>query len=135
MLEPAVSSIVKSVAAGRDPRRGYPHAKIGTECSVTRNVVVGRDLPRQRKTPGSYSGGCSFSGGVAVVVRWAERADPSFYCRAVPRHSASTELYPARELPGLFEPRDMLVRVGYAIDRLQAFLVDEPKVSHRNSPC
>ena len=88
-----------------------------------------------KKAPGSYSGGCSFSGGVAVVVRRSERTDPGFYSAAVPRHSASTELYPARELPGLFEPRDMLVRVGYAIDRLQAFLVDEPKVRHRNSPC
>src|SRR6266704_364085 len=87
------------------------------------------------KAPGSYSGGCSFSGGVAVVVRWAQRADPSFYRSAVPRNSASTELYPARELPGLFKSRDMLVRVGYAIDRLQTFLIDEPIVSHRNSPC
>src|ERR1700693_4890438 len=95
-------------------------------------VATGGD---KKGTPGSYSGGCSFSGGVAVVVRGAERGDPGFYRRAMPRDSASTELYPARELPGLFEPRDMLVRVGYAIDRLQAFLVDEPKVSHRNSPC
>src|SRR5205807_2380316 len=94
---------------------GYPHS-------------ASRDRRRQRKTPGSYSGGCSFSRDVAVVVRWAERGDPGFYRRAMPRHSASTELYPARELPGLFEPRDMLMRVRYAIDRLQAFLVDEPKV-------
>ena len=73
--------------------------------------MTGRDTSRQRdmrKAPGSYSGGCSFSGGVAVVVRWAERGDPGFYRRAIPRHPASTELYPPRELPGLLEPRDML---------------------------
>ena len=92
--------ITKAVAVGLC----YPHGGVEQDMNV--------------KTPGSYSGGCSFSGGVAVVVRWAQRADPSFHRRAVPGDPTSSELYPARELPGLFEPRDMLVRVGYAIDRL-----------------
>ena len=109
--------------------------KVYAPAMVTREKSVPLLVRFSYRTPGSYSGGCSFSGGVAVVDGRAERADPGFYCTAVPRNSASTELYPARELPGLFEPRDMLVRVGYAIDRLQAFLVDEPKVRHRNSPC
>jgi hypothetical protein len=86
------------------------------------------------KAPGSYSGGCSFSGVVAVVVRMPERADPGFHCKAVPGDTTLTELHPARKLPDLFEPRYVLMRVGYAINRLQAFLVDEPKVRHRNSP-
>jgi hypothetical protein len=52
--------------------------------------------------------------------------------RRVPRDTTLTELYPARKLPGLFEPRYVLMRIGYAIDRPQALFVDEPKVSHRN---
>ena len=50
----------------------------------------------------------------------------------MPRDATSSELNPARKLPVLFESRDMLVRVGYAIGPLQALLVDEPVVSHRN---
>ena len=90
---------------------------------------------RHRKSPQELAGGRSFSGGVAVVVRWAKGPDPGFHCRAVPGDPTSSELYPARKLPGLLEPRYVLVRVGYAIDRLQALLVDESVVSHRNSPC
>ena len=71
------------------------------------------------------------SGGVAVVGRRTPRGDPGFYRRAAPRDTARSELYPARKLPGLLKPRDMLVRVGYAIGPLQALLVDEPIVSHR----
>jgi hypothetical protein len=89
-------------------------------------VAMRRATAGERKAPDSYSGGCSFSGGVAVVSRWAKRADLGCHRSAVPGDTTSAELYPARELPGLLEPRDM-----YAMDRLQAFVVDEPKVGHR----
>ena len=61
--------------------------------------------------------------------REAIQASTAAQYQATPTRS---ELYPARKLPDLFEPRDVLVRVGDAIDRLQALLVDEPVVSHHN---
>src|SRR5690606_1070019 len=86
----------------------------------------------KKEAPGSYSGGRSFSGGVAAVGRRASRGDPGLYRRAVPGDTTRSELDPLGELPDLLEPRYVLVRVGYAINRLQALLVDEPKVRHRN---
>ncbi len=91
-----------------------------------------RHRPRNGKAPGSYSGGRSFSGGVAVVGRGYTRSDPGLDRRAVPGDAARSELYPLRELPGLLQSRYVLMRVRYAIDRLQSLLVDEPKVRHRN---
>jgi hypothetical protein len=86
----------------------------------------------KKGSPRKLSGGRSFSGGVAVVVRRKPGADPGLYRRAVPGDATRTELYPLRELPSLLEPRYVLMRVGDSINRLQALLVDEPKVRHRN---
>jgi len=65
--------------------------------SGVRHDTAHHDIPRHvathKKAPGSYSGGRSFSGAVAVVVaRKDPRGDPRFHRRAVPGDTTSTEL-------------------------------------------
>ena len=59
------------------------------------------------------------------------RRDPGFYLPAVPRYPASAEMNPIGKEPSFLEARDVLRAIGYAVDRFQTLLVDQPVVGHR----
>ena len=127
----AASGNETSTKADTPRHRHAAFITVTVDRATARHATTRRDMEK----PPVASRGRSFSGGVDLSSSRSPRGDPGFYFRAVPSHSARSEIDPLRKFTGLLKSRNVLRAVGYAVNRLQAFLVNEPKVRHRNSPC